>query len=144
MTTNLISQASTRINAPRKKVWSALVDPEAIRQYMFGTTVVSSWREGSPIVWKGEWQGTSYEDKGVILELRPEQRLRYSHFSPLSGLPDQPEHYHTVTVELADDGDHTVVSLTQDKNETDEARAHAEKNWEMMLVSLKEFIKHES
>ena len=65
----------------------ALVDPAAIKQYMFGTTVESDWREGSSIVWKGEWQGRAYEDKGVILRLEPGRLLQYSHFSPLSGAP---------------------------------------------------------
>ena len=46
--------------------------PGAIRQYMFGTTVESEWRPGSPIVWKGEWQGRAYEDKGEICACSPE------------------------------------------------------------------------
>ena len=42
---------------------------------MFGTDAVSDWKEGSPITWKGEWEGKHYEDRGVILRLEPE-RLR--------------------------------------------------------------------
>jgi hypothetical protein len=57
MDKELIARASVTINAPSEKVWDALVNPEAIRQYMFGTNVVSDWREGSPITWRGEWQG---------------------------------------------------------------------------------------
>src|SRR5512142_1008907 len=94
--TNLIARASIRISAPSDKVWDALVNPQAIHQYMFGTTVVSDWREGSPITWQGEWQGKPYQDKGVILQLIPGKKIRYSHFSPLSGQPDRPENYHTV------------------------------------------------
>jgi uncharacterized protein YndB with AHSA1/START domain len=86
MGANLIARASISINVPSEKVWTALVTPEAIKQYMFGTNVVSEWREGSQIVWKGEWQGRSYEDKGVILKFKPGQTIQYSHFSPLSGL----------------------------------------------------------
>jgi uncharacterized protein YndB with AHSA1/START domain len=140
MDKNLIARASISINAPREDVWKALVNPEAIKQYMFGTTVVSDWHEGSPIVWKGEWQGSSYEDKGVILQLKPGRTIQYSHFSPLSGVPDRPENYHTVTIELSADGNQTHVALTQDKNATDEERADSEKNWGMMLAALKEFL----
>ncbi len=107
---------------------------------MFGTNVVSDWQEGSPIVWKGEWQGKSYEDKGVILQLKPGRILQYSHFSPLSGLQDIPSNYHTVTIELLADGGQTQVSLDQDNNSTEDERVHSEKNWEMMLSSLKTFI----
>lgn len=139
MDKNLIAKASTTINAPSVQVWKALVDPQAIKQYMFGTDVVSTWREGSPIIWKGEWQGKSYEDKGVILQFKPGRTLQYSHFSPLSGVPDKPENYHTVTIELSGNGNQTRVSLAQDNNATEEERADSEKNWGMMLAGLKKF-----
>src|SRR5512133_551211 len=113
-----IATASVTIDAPRAKVWHALTDAALIKQYLFGTNVVSDWHEGSPIVWRGEWQGKSYEDKGVILKLEPERMMRYSHFSPLAGLPDVPENYHTVTVELSGEGARTRVSLSQDHNAT--------------------------
>ena len=116
MSTNLLAKATIRINTTTERVWDALVNPDAIKQYMFGTNVVSEWREGSPITWQGEWQGKSYEDKGVILKLQPRRTIQYSHFSPLSGLPDKPENYHTVTIDLSADGDQTHVSLAQDNN----------------------------
>src|SRR5215212_5822869 len=97
--TDLIAEVSTQINAPVAKVWEALVTPDQIKQYMFGTNVVTDWKEGSPIVWKGEWKGKPYEDKGTILALKKERVLQYSHFSPLSGQPDVAENYHTVTIE---------------------------------------------
>jgi uncharacterized protein YndB with AHSA1/START domain len=140
MDVNLIARASAVINAPRDKVWQALVDPKAIQQYMFGTKVVSDWREGSPIVWKGEWQGQAYEDKGTILQLTPGQTLQYSHYSPLSGVADLPENYHTVTIELSDAGNQTQILLTQDKNTSEEERAHSQQNWEMMLAALKNYL----
>jgi uncharacterized protein YndB with AHSA1/START domain len=140
MENKLIARASISINVSSGKVWNALVTPEAIKQYMFGANVVSDWHEGSSIVWKGEWQGRSYEDKGVILKFKPGRTIQYSHFSPLSGLPDKPENYHTVTIELTAHGNQTRVSLAQDNNETEEARSHSEKNWGMMLAALKKFL----
>jgi uncharacterized protein YndB with AHSA1/START domain len=140
MSKNLIAKTSINIDASNEKVWDALVDPIAIKQYMFGTNVVSNWLEGSSIIWKGEWQGKPYEDKGVILQFKPERTIQYSHFSPLSGLPDKPENYHTVTIELSTSGNQTHVSLSQDNNATDEERFHSENNWGMMLASLKKFV----
>ena len=140
MNQNLIAKTSISVNAPSTKVWNALVNPEAIKQYMFGTNVVSDWKVGKPIVWKGEWQGKSYEDKGVILRLLPQRTIQYSHFSPLSGLPDKPENYHTVTIELSNDGAQTLVSLSQDNNSTEQEREHSKSNWEMMLASLKKYL----
>ena len=134
-----IATSSTTINAPGSRVWDALVTPAAIKQYMFDTTVVSTWKEGSPISWKGVWEGKAYEDRGVILQFKPQRTLQYSHFSPLSGLPDHPDSYHTVTIELSPEGTGTRVSLSQDNNRTDEEREHSERNWSKMLAGLKKF-----
>jgi uncharacterized protein YndB with AHSA1/START domain len=140
MPRGLIAEASATIDAPREKVWDALVNPMVIKQYMFGTEVESDWEVGSPIVWKGEWQGKRYEDKGVILRLDPARRIQYSHFSPLSGRPDTPENYHTVTVELSDDGAMTLVELSQDNNNSEEARERSRTNWKQMLNALKDHL----
>ena len=85
ISTNNIAKAETTINAPVEKVWSALIDPEMIKKYMFGTTVISDGKEGSKIVWKGEWEGRQYEDKGKILSMAPKKQLQYSHFTPSPG-----------------------------------------------------------
>ena len=140
MPKNLVARASVSIGAPAAKVWDALVTPQTIKQYMFGTTVVSDWREGSSVIWKGEWKGKPYEDKGRILKIEPRALLRYSHYSPLSGLPDTPENHHTVTIELSGQGAQTHVSLSQDNNANAEAREHSEKNWKTTLEGLKKLL----
>jgi len=140
MDKKLVAKASTTIHAPVAKVWDALINPATIKQYMFGTNVVSDWKKGSPIVWKGEWQGRKYEDKGVILDLQPQRKLSYSHFSPLSGLPEKPENFHTVTIDLVDRGQQTLVALSQDNNADEKEREHSQKNWEMMLTGLKKLL----
>ena len=140
MNRGMIARATININATGTKVWNALVSPEAIRQYFFGTNVISDWHEGSSIIWKGEWQGKSYEDKGTILQLETGRTLQYSHFSPLSGLPDKPENYHTVTIKLSANGHQTHVILAQDNNSTNEERQESTKNWEMMLTGLKKYV----
>jgi len=135
---NQIARASTTVEAPTARIWSALIDPKAIEKYMFGAHVSTDWRVGSPITWKGEFKGKKYEDKGRILKVEPERTLQYTHFSGMSGEPDIPENYHTVTIEIAPEGKGASrVSLTQDGNATDEARHESEKNWTAMLDGLK-------
>jgi uncharacterized protein YndB with AHSA1/START domain len=140
MDTDLIAKASIDIDAPSEKVWDALIDPAAIKAYMFDSTVTSDWHEGSPITWKGKWQGKTYEDKGVIKKFARGRTLAYTHFSPLSGQPDTPENYHTVTIKLSEQGGRTRVTLEQDNNSNEEAREHSAKNWETMLSGLKKFV----
>lgn len=132
-----VARAETEIEAPASRVWEALTDPEQIEQFMFGSRVTTDWKPGSSIVWKGEYEGKPYEDKGEILEFEPERRLRMTHFSPMSGDEDVPENYHTLTYELDARNVSTRVSLTQDGNDTPEAAEHSQANWEKMLSSLK-------
>jgi uncharacterized protein YndB with AHSA1/START domain len=140
MSKNMVAKATTSIGATRRKVWEALVTPDAIKQYMFGADVESDWIRGSEITWKGEMKGKKYEDKGVILKIEPEQVIQYSHFSPLSGKPDKPENYHTVTINLSGNGNETEVSLSQDNNSDEEARKESAKNWGVMLDGMKKFV----
>ena len=138
--TDFPARAEATVAAPKAKVWKALVTPETVKKYMFGTDVASTWKVGGSITFKGEWQGKRYEDKGVIKRFDPERTLQYTHFSPLAGLPDKPENYHTVTIELSDAGPGTRVVLTQDNNPTEEARDHSQKNWSGMLGGLKKVV----
>ena len=139
-----VAKVSMVIDAPKEEVWEALTDPHSIRQYMFGTKVTTDWQEGSPITWEGEWEGRQYQDKGTIREIHPPQILEYSHFSPLTGLPDVPANYHKVRIEVVDDGPATRVTLIQDNNETAEAKDHSEKNWQSMLDGLKQVVEGET
>jgi len=126
------------INAPRAEVWDALTNPAKVKQYFHGTAVSTDWRVGSPITWTGEWKGQSYVDKGTVLACEPERLLKYTHWSPLGGSQDKPENYHTVTVELAEDGGITTLTLTQDNNATQEdADGMAENSWGPVLLALK-------
>jgi uncharacterized protein YndB with AHSA1/START domain len=129
---------SVVVNAPRAKVWDALTNPAKVAQYMHGTNLSTDWRVGSPIIWRGEWKGHSYVDKGTVLAFEPERLLATTHWSPMGGTADAPENYHTVTYELAEEGGRTTLTLTQDNNATQaEADAMAEKNWGPVLQGLK-------
>jgi uncharacterized protein YndB with AHSA1/START domain len=140
MNKEFTATATTTINAPASKVWQALVNPELIKQYLFNTEVISDWKVGSPIIYKGEWEGKPFEDKGQILEMEPEKILRSTHWSPLSGVPDSPENYHTVTYTLADRGESTEVTIAQDNNASEEENAHSEKNWRTVLDGMKKLL----
>ena len=135
-----VATAETEMDASRAEVWAALTDPEQIKQYMFGSQVETDWKEGSPIVWKGEYEGKKYEDKGEIVEIEPERRLRVTHFSPLSGQEDRPENYHSLVYELEESRGRTHVSLSQDNNPDEEAAEHSRANWEKMLAGLKQVV----
>ncbi len=140
MSENLIAKASVTVKAPVSIVWEALVNPEIVKEYMFGTQVNSEWEEGSTITWKGEWQGKGFEDQGKIEVLEPEKKLQYTHLSARTGPDDEADNYHTVTFTLSERENDVLVSLEQDNNKTEEARDHSIRNWNMMLQSMKELL----
>ena len=138
--TDHVATAHAEIAAPGERVWEALTDPEQIEQYMFGSSVSTDWKPGSPIVWTGEYEGKRFEDKGRIVEVERPRRLELTHFSPSSGLEDRPENYHTLVYELEEHSGTTRLSLTQDNNPTPEAAEHSRANWQTVLAGLKQVV----
>ncbi|SEH59666.1 MULTISPECIES: SRPBCC family protein [unclassified Leifsonia] len=139
------ARADIRIDASRERLWEALTDPGQIEKYLFGSRVSTDWKPGSPIVYRGEWEGKPYEDKGTILEVVPGERLVSSYFSPLSGKPDAPESYVTLTYTLSDEpeggeGPGTRVTFTQDGCADDAEAERLSGNWRMVLESLKSVV----
>jgi len=140
MNNALIARAAITIHAPASKVWEALIDPELIRQYLFGAEVTSDWKEGSPIVYKGVYQGKAYQDKGAVLQAEPEKLLRMTHWSPLSGTTDSPENYHTVSYELVTENGSTQLTITQDNNSSAEEQAQNAGFWQTVLEGIKKLL----
>jgi len=131
------------IDAPQADVWDALTNPAKVKEYMHGTEMSTDWKEGSPIYWRGEWKGKPYEDKGKVLEVKPQRLLKYTHWSPLGGSEDKPENYHTVVYELAGDDGKTTLTLRQDNNPSqEEAEKMAKNNWGPVLEGLKEIAEN--
>jgi uncharacterized protein YndB with AHSA1/START domain len=133
-------QTSISIHAPVKKVWKALTDPKAIKQYMFGADVRTDWRPGSPIVYTGEYEGSPYEERGEILAFEPEKMLRTTNFSSMSGQEDKPENYHTVTYRVKREGDKTRVTISQDNIKNQKSADGNKSNWKIVLKALKRVV----
>ncbi len=140
MNKKFIAKATTTIHAPASKVWDAITQPDLIKQYMFNTEVISDWKVGSPIIYRGKWQGKPFEDKGKILKVEPEKRLVSTHWSPLSGVPDTPENHHTVAYELSEKDGGTEVTISQDNNATEKEKMESERNWKTILDGLKKLL----
>jgi len=128
------------IKAKAEAVWHALTDRETIKKYFFGTEAISDWKAGSTLIFQGEWEGKTYRDKGNILAVEPGKLLQYNYWSGFSGLEDQEENYSLVTYELMEEGDSTSLTLTQKGFASEEALAHAQGAWTMVLENLKKLL----
>jgi uncharacterized protein YndB with AHSA1/START domain len=142
MENNLTVEVSVTINADIAKVWDALVNPAIIKQYLFGTNAISDWKVGSPITYKGEWEGKEYEDHGKILQIEPEKILKTTYWSSMSGTENMPENYVTLTYTVSRVGNGTLLTITQDNSKTEEAKEHSGSNWKMVLDKLKEILEN--
>lgn len=141
-TTNTFSTTQQiSIDAPAARVWEALTTPAIVSQFMFGAEVESTWRAGSPIVYRGAWEGLPFEDRGMIGEAIPGRRLSSATLNSLSGLEDRPENYTVITYDLLPEGDaRTTLRVTQDNNPSREAADLAGDNWVLTLAEIKQLV----
>jgi len=140
MTTNIKARVSINIHAAVSNVWEALTNPEIIKQYLFGTNTITDWKVGSPIKFKGEWEGKSYEDKGTILAFQKNKLIKYDYWSSMSGIEDKPENYLIVSYLLSVDDDNVNLTVLQENIPDEKSKAHSEENWDKVLNALKKVV----
>ena len=144
----LIVQNSILINAPLDKVWDALVNPEQTKKYMFGCETVSDWKIGSPLLWKGTYEGKEMVFvKGIILDIQPNKLLKYTVIDPNSSMPDIPENYLNVTYTLSEKEGQVNLTVVQDgfegAAEGEKRYKDVENNgegWNPLLVEIKKVV----
>jgi uncharacterized protein YndB with AHSA1/START domain len=139
---NISLKTTITINAPATLVWKALTDTEIVKQYFFGTNQTSDWKEGSDIVWTGEWDGKTYRDHGKILEINPGKFVTYSYWSSMSGTEDKPENYQNVSYNLTEDNGITTLDILQDNIKDEAAKEHSEQNWQHMFGAMKQMVEN--
>ena len=140
MKSNISAKVKTNINAPLSKVWDALTKPEIIKQYFFGTDTITNWEKGSPITFKGEWEGKSYKDKGTVLDVQNNKLIKYSYWISMSGIEDKPENYVIVTYELSGSDHNVELSITQENIPDEKMKEHSAENWRKVLNDLKKLV----
>src|ERR1700686_5915373 len=133
----LTAKCRIQIDNTVDEAWKALVNSEIVEKYMLGSKQLSDWRKGSSIIWKKDFNGRKFEDKGEILEITPRKNLKYTHYSPASGRPDAAENYQTVSVTLKENANGALVELTSDNNASENEKAMTEHIWAYYLQGLK-------
>jgi uncharacterized protein YndB with AHSA1/START domain len=101
------------IKAAPAEVWSVLTNLDLTPKYYLGIHWKTDWKKGSPIVFYGDWDHQSFEDKGFILDIESEKFIHFSYFNPSRGIPDLPENYTVMRFELAPDSNGTLFTVYQ-------------------------------
>ncbi|MFH8252643.1 SRPBCC domain-containing protein [Microbacterium sp. B2969] len=128
-----IARADIEVDASPEKVWDTITKHAS--EVNFGATVDSDWKAGSPVVWHGEWEGKSFEDRGEVIEAIAPHRLVLTHSSGSSHAKGSE---HRLTYELAGRGAGTHLEFWQDGNATPTAAGESESNWRKHLAAIKE------
>lgn len=142
MSNKLIAETQITIDAPVAEVWRAITTAETVKKYLFGTSVKTDWKEGSPIIYTGEYEGKKYEDKGIIQKIEKNKVFQSTYWSSMGGKENMPENYNVVTYTLKEEDGKTMVTLTQDNVKDEEEKEHAAGNWKMVLTKLKEVVEN--
>lgn len=138
MDNSLIVSKSINIKSTPEKVWEVLTDPKKIKEYLFGTEVLTDWKIESPITFQGEYNGQKYIDKGNVIENKKNALLKYDYWSGFSGLEDKRENYSLVTYKI-EESDHISVNLIwhQQGFSSEEGKNHTEQALQSMLEKIK-------
>jgi uncharacterized protein YndB with AHSA1/START domain len=139
MKNQFLAQTSILIKAPSAQVWDALTNPAIVQQYFFGTNLSAEWKVGGMIYFRGEYEGTPYEDKGIITAIETNKHLKYNYKSSWDDSADIPENYMPIEYHLTEENQQTQLTILQG-SDTQEKADHSIENWQMVLQGMKELL----
>lgn len=129
------------LNANAGKVWNTLTNPAETKKYMFNCEVSSDWKVGSEIKWKGNFQGYESGERGEILEIEENKKLKYSSIDPNFGIEIKPEDYLHITYELNEqDGKTELTTTVESFNNDPERMEHISGGWDNIVLPAIEKI----
>lgn len=105
------ASASIELAAPPETVWAALVDPASFARW-YGLTIETTWQPGAPMAFTGSVGAKKIRDHGTVVEVVRPMRLTWRYFSRITGLPDEPQNYATITLTLEATPDGTRLTVT--------------------------------
>ena len=139
--TDITFSIAIDINATKEQVWDALVNPDKIEKYLFGTKTDSTFKVGDAIVFTGSYDGHSYRDMGTVLKADCCKTFEYSYLAQFSGLEDLPENYQKISYQIESQSDDVQkLTITQTNIHTEEAKEHSANGWKMVMEALKTVV----
>jgi uncharacterized protein YndB with AHSA1/START domain len=125
------------IDAPAPTVWQTLTERMPAWLTEHPVRIDTDWRVGGPIVFAITEHGATRTDKGVVLAFEEDKVLRYSHWSPVSEVPDLPEAYTIIELRLETDGARTRLTVTHANLATWVMLKHCAFYWTVALNVIK-------
>ena len=127
-----------KINASIQKVWDTITKVELVKLWQFGSDLVTTWEVGSDIKFRTEWGDKIFEQWGKVLEIRPNELVKYSLFAPGPELEDKPENYFIMSYVLTSENGQTILEIIQEDNRSNAVQEEPQGEDNPILKSLKE------
>ena len=135
MATNI---STINIKASPKRVWNTITKPELVKLWQYGSDLITNGKVGDDIRFKTAWEDKIFEQWGKLLEIKPNELLRYSLFAPRPGLEDKPENYFEMNYVLTAENDQTKLVILQIDNRPGAAQEEPQGEENPVLQLLKE------
>lgn len=135
MATNI---STINIKASPKRVWNTITKPELVKLWQYGSDLITNGKVGDDIRFTTAWEDKIFEKWGTLLEIKPNELLRYSLFAPRPGLEDKPENYFEMNYVLTAENDQTKLVILQIDNRPGAAQEEPQGEENPVLQLLKE------
>ena len=132
--------SSINLNAPINKIWDVLTKPELVKQWQYGSDLITDWKVDSEIRFRTEWEGQIFEQWGKILEIIPQKLIRYSLFAPRPDLEDKPENYFVMNYILSEENGCLRLDIIQEDNRQGAVQEAPQGEENPILSALKTLI----
>jgi uncharacterized protein YndB with AHSA1/START domain len=128
----------TFIRTTAEKLWSALTDPEQMKEYWLGMHIQTEWKTGAK--WQMLFPDGRVADTGEVLEAERPKRIRLkwrNEFRPEL----KAEGYTLCTIEIEPYGDAVRLSIAHTMERAESKFIEAVSGgWPMILSNLKSFL----
>ena len=125
------------LNASKENIWNALTNPDIISKYLFGAEVISKWKIGSKILYKGNFNGTRFEDKGEITAFDPYKCFQYRYWSENHGTKNVKSNYVTITYQITEKGSSCILDIFQENYKSQIIVNGMNTIWDTIIEQLK-------
>ena len=125
------------IKAPIQKVWDIITNPEAVKQWQFGSDLTTDWKIGNDIKYSTVWEGVTYLQWGKVLDIKQNELVKYSLFAPRPDLEDKPENYFIMSYVLTASNGQTKLEIIQEDNRPGAVQEEPQGEENPILKSLK-------
>lgn len=134
------SKSTILINANKQKVWNALTNPELVKKWQYGSDVLTDWKVDSEIRFRTEWENKVFEQWGKILEIIPNELIKYSLFFPRPDLEDKEENYFIMSYIISESENVIKLEIIKEDNRPGAVKEKESDEENPVLIALKEII----